>query len=308
MESDFIKSVELIAEYESYDQFRESDHFKLSSISVSKLKKIKKSPLHFREEETPDTDAFKFGSAYHCYLLEPGKFKDQYHIIDEKTIIDQLIGEGSKKPRSTSKYKEWLSEHYETANAAGKIILTGDEYYQIMEMSSRINRHPYAKSLITNGVAERFLFVRLIDMFENEYFIKLIPDYLKKEKRVCTDLKSAADASNDVFTKASANNDYHIQAALYSDILAHLYGGSFKFYFLAQEKSKPFAFNIFHASNQFISQGRYEYEMLLLLWKQCVTDGKYPGYQVWCENKYGVNELSLPAWSIKPLDYYANNL
>ena len=41
-----------------------------------------------------------------------------------------------------------------------------------------------------------------------------------------------------------------------------------------------------------------------MLWKECITDGKYPGYQVWCENKYGVNELSLPNWAVKEVNYF----
>lgn len=304
MESDFIKSVELIAEFSSYEEFSKSEYAKLQSISVSKLKKIKKSPLHYKEEEYVESPAMAFGSAYHCYLLEPDKFKERYYIIDEKTIIDILIGEGAKSPRATKQYKEWLISQENAAE--GKTILTGEEYNTIKDMSNRINNHYYAKSLITNGIAENFLFVKLIDKFGNEYYIKLIADYIKHGKKIITDLKSAGDASLDGFTKAGASFDYHLQAALYSDIIEHLYstGRPYKFFFLAQEKTKPYAFNIFQASNQYINQGRYEYELLLMLWNECINNGKYPGYQVWCENKYGVNELSLPNWAVKEINYF----
>ena len=304
MESDFIKNVELIAEFDSYEDFKASEYSKIDSVSVSRLKKIKKSPLHYKEEEYKESPAMAFGSAYHCYLLEPDKFKERYYIIDEKSIIDILIGEGAKSPRATNQYKEWLRDHQNAA--AGLTILTGEEYQKISDMAKRINSHHYAKSLITNGIAERFLFVLLTDKFGNEYYIKLIADYLKHNKRIITDLKTAEDSSHDGFTRAGAKYDYHLQAALYSDIIEKLYspGLPYKFFFLAQESSKPYAFNLFQASNQYINQGRYEYEMLLMLWKECTTSGKYPGYQVWCENKYGVNEISLPNWAVKEVNYF----
>jgi len=76
------------------------------------------------------------------------------------------------------------------------------------------------------------------------------------------------------------------------------------FIFIAQEKTKPYAFNLFEASPQFIAQGRYEYEMLLQLYKYCLDNNKWPGYQCFCPNRYGLLELSLPKWAIKSLDYY----
>jgi hypothetical protein len=78
----------------------------------------------------------------------------------------------------------------------------------------------------------------------------------------------------------------------------------FKFVFIAQEKKRPFAFNIFESSAQFMGQGRYEYEMLLQLYKYCVDNNKWPGYQVFCPNKYGLLELSLPPYAIDSLDYF----
>ena len=76
------------------------------------------------------------------------------------------------------------------------------------------------------------------------------------------------------------------------------------FIFIAQEKVKPYAFNLFECTPQFVSQGRYEYELLLQLYKFCIDNDKWPGYQVFCQNRYGINDLNLPAWAIKDLTYY----
>ena len=304
MDSDFIKSVKLIAEFNSYEEFSESEYSKYPSISVSKLKKIKKSPLHYKEEEYKESPALVFGNAYHCYLLEPKRFEEEYYIIDDKEIFAKLQGEGIKSPRSTKKYKDWLAVEHE--NAGDKNIISSDDLKIIKDMAYRINSHPYAKTLISKGIAEKFLFVLMEDKFGNEYYIKLIVDYMRADKRIITDLKTCVDASLDGFTKDAAKYNYHLQSALYADIIEHLSKGKLrqKFFFLAQEKARPYAFNIFEAGTQFISQGRYEYEMLLMLYKQSTETGNYPGYQVWCENRYGINELKLPPWAIKPMDYF----
>ena len=106
--------------------------------------------------------------------------------------------------------------------------------------------------------------------------------------------------------KSAAIYDYHIQAALYADLIEKSMNDDmpWTFIFIAQEKKAPYAFNIFEASTQFISHGRYEYELLLMLYKHCSDSGKWPGYQVFCENKFGINELSLPPWAIREIDWF----
>jgi len=136
--------------------------------------------------------------------------------------------------------------------------------------------------------------------------IKFIPDLRNDNKRICVELKTTVRASRKDFPKEAANYDYHIQAALYSDLLQLYYGDGrpVKFIFIVQEKRKPHAFNIFEAAPKFIAQGRYEYEMLLQLYKWCLDNNKYPGYQIFCQNKYGILDLDLPGWAIQSLDYF----
>jgi exodeoxyribonuclease VIII len=136
--------------------------------------------------------------------------------------------------------------------------------------------------------------------------VKFKPDHVNDNKKIIVDLKTTKDASKEGFPKVAGDLSYHIQAAFYSDMMEKIAGDdlSYKFFFIAQEKKKPYAFNIFESSPQFISQGRFEYEMLLQLYKYCTENNTWPGYQVWCQNKYGILELRLPAWAIKDLAYY----
>jgi hypothetical protein len=296
MENDFIKSA-IIGK-------SPDDYYGVDAISVSKMKKLKVSPLHYKEaEEVIETDAMLFGSAYHSFILEPDKFEQEYYIFDDSAIYSVLIGEGFKSPRATKQYKEWMES--EMRLIGDRKSISKDDYSKINAMKSRLFSHPYAKMLLTNGEPEVGL-SGTIQTTTGEINVKFKPDYIKSVKHIVVDLKTAADASLDGFTKAAADRDYHIQAAFYSDMVELMNNDSrpVSFVFIAQEKVKPFAFNLFEASPQFIGQGRYEYEMLLQLYKYCLDNDKWPGYQCFCPNRYGLLQLELPKWAIRSLDYY----
>jgi len=128
--------------------------------------------------------------------------------------------------------------------------------------------------------------------------VKLKPDIVIYDTAII-DLKTTSDSSVGGFARSAANFDYHIQAAFYLDLLKMT-----SFFFVAQETKRPYAVNIFEASDQFISQGRYEYELLLSLYKYCIDNDKWPSYEVFNQSKYGVNQLDLPTYAIKPLEYF----
>jgi len=296
MENDFIKSAVF--------QRTTGNYFQENSISVSGLKKLKVSPMHYKEaEEIEPTDAMTFGSAYHCFVLEPDKFDKEYYVFDDSAICGALIAKGAKSPRATNDYKTWKEQ--EMSFSDGKVLLDKEDFEKIKAMKYRLFSHPYAKMLLTNGEPEVGI-GGVLQTSVGEINIKFKPDYLKPKRRAIADLKTCADASIDGFTRAAADMDYHIQAAFYSDMIELMTGDKMQqtFIFIAQEKKKPFAFNLFECSPQFIGQGRYEYEMLLQLYKYCIDNDKWPGYQCFCSNKYGLVELSLPKYAIKSLDYY----
>ena len=304
----FIKSVN---HFEIIEDSNEKYHSKGDFIGASGLKHLKKSPAHYKEsltEKKEKTEALIFGSAYHTYCLERDKFDREYYIYDEKDILEVLISEGSKKPRATNNYKEWFDN--EINQAAGRDMLDIIAMEKIKFMASKMKNHRYCNSLLNGGISEMSVYVEITIFDGRKIKIKIRPDKFKKEKRLVIDLKSIAqgmsDASINGFPKQCANMDYHIQAALYSDIMEAIEGKEMlhTFIFIVQEKSAPYAFNLFEASAQFISQGRYEYEQLLLLYIQCQENNSWPGYQVFCENKYGINQLNLPAWAINEINFY----
>lgn len=304
MESEYIKGftpVKVDRDYYSLEEF----------ISYSGLKNLKKSPAHYRQyKDEPldvETDAMAFGSAYHTFILEPEKFEQNYYVFDDDAIYQVLIGEGFKSPRSTKQYKEWAES--EMRLIGDRKTIEKSDFQKIKDMKDKLMSHYYCRALLSGGEAE-YSITGTLQTSEGDINLKARPDYVKANKHFIIDLKTTFDASEDGFTRAAADNDYHIQAALYSDLMEMITGDSrgWSFFFIAQEKRKPYAFNIFEASPQFIGQGRYEYEQLLKLYKMCVDENRWPGYQVFREWKSGNIELNLPKWAVKEIVFYNHKI
>jgi len=305
MATDFIEKIKVKTAKDSNEFY----HSQTEYVGASVLKKFKESPAHWKYQDVREpSEALLFGSAYHCYILEPEEFDNEYYVFDDSEIIQDVLKEKpeSKSPRATVLYKELIQPYL--AKNQDKEQLTEIQMSKIKAMKRVLFAHPYARSLFGKGIAELSHYAEMTVQGGDKIKAKVRPDYLKADKKIIVDLKTCRDASIDGFQKDAAKFNYHIQAALYTDIINANYKDSFSFYFVAQEKVAPYAFNMFEASPNFIGQGRYEYEMLMLLWNQCHKDGKFPGYQVWCENKYGMNELNLPPWSVREINYYNHEL
>ena len=279
MENSIIKAFEFTKSENDSNEFYHSQ----PSISASGLKLMKQSPAHYYHREIKQTDAMRFGELYHTYILETERFYKDYTVIDESKRPDQRYGMAAKAN------KEWIESFPNS--------VTASEHEQLKSMREVLFRHPYARALLTGGEFEHSYYFKLDIGANIPIEVRIRPDHVRHDKRLVVDLKTAADASVDGFKKASANFEYQIQAALYSDLieLAMEETLGYDFFFVAQEKTPPYAFNIFQSSPQFLSIGRYEYELLLMLYAYCEETGNWPGYQVFCQNKFGVNELSLPA-------------
>ena len=304
MESEYIKGftpVKVDRDYYSLEEF----------ISYSGLKNLKKSPAHYRQyKDEPldvETDAMAFGSAYHTFILEPEKFEQNYYVFDDDAIYQVLIGEGFKSPRSTKQYKEWAES--EMRLIGDRKTIEKSDFQKIKDMKDKLMSHYYCRALLSGREAE-YSITGTLQTSEGDINLKARPDYVKPNKHFIIDLKTTFDASADGFARAAADNDYHIQAALYSDLMEMITGDGrgWSFFFIAQEKRKPYEFNIFEASPQFIGQGRYEYEQLLKLYKMCVDENRWPGYQVFCEWKSGNIELNLPKWAVKEIVFYNHKI
>ena len=278
-----IKKYEIVQD--SFDDYCQKDNY----INASKLKLLKRSPLHLRDYQVKDSENLRFGRMYHEYVLEPERFKKEYHVFDVEERPDKDKGMTAK---INKEWKENLSLKY------ADNLIPIDLFSVLVEMRKRLMSDFFIRSLLHKGLSEISVYVKDYQGVN----AKIRIDYLKDNAII--DLKTASDASFDAFTGSSAKFNYHISAALYHDIIASIHGKERPFIFIVQEKEVPFATNIFQASQQFLNVGKNEVDLLIEQYKKCLDSGEYRGYSIFADNKFGVRELSLPPWSIKPLIFY----
>jgi hypothetical protein len=74
---------------------------------------------------------------------------------------------------------------------------------------------------------------------------------------------------------------WEIQAAFIErglDILDPAGAGRRKFRFIAQETDDPFALNVMHMDESWLTMGRKKVQTAVTLWERCIHTNKWPGY------------------------------
>jgi hypothetical protein len=267
-------------------------HGNTDYIGSTSLKKYLKSPLYYKEAEQEETEALSFGTAYHTLVLEPEMFSKEYYVLDEMSRPDKA------KTMAANMNKAWKME---LQAIYGNKLINKKDHGIMKAMKQRLFAHPYAKYLLTGGENELSHYTE----FEGVK-CKFRADSIIVRKSIIADLKTCADASKEKFPNHAADFGYHFSGAYYSDLAEHIYETNriWKFYIIAQEKKAPYLFNIFRLSPQALSVGNYEYMQCLEQHKYCLETNDYKGLQVFCDNKWGINELTVPNYKIREINFY----
>jgi exodeoxyribonuclease VIII len=244
------------------------------AISKSKLDLIHRSPAHYKAEvDNPSepTPAMVWGQMYHSLILTPDVFSQTYAVLEDK--IDKRTKEGKQ-----------LWEDWQAANA-GLIAIDRPTMTELNAMRDALMSHSLASAALTGGLAEQSHFAT-IDGVE----CKARPDYVTGD--MMTDLKTCVDARADAFSKATWNFRYHVQGAFYPDVYESATGDKIaRFLLVAQEKTRPYAVNVFVADETMLDQGRREYLDDLSAYRECLELDVWPAYLE------QVQALILPVWA-----------
>jgi exodeoxyribonuclease VIII len=262
-------------------------------VNFSSLKHYKQSPAYFKymqENPQKSTEEMNFGSAFHCLVLEPEKFDEQFFML-----IDSARPEPDKTFGSKLN-KEWRDNILKVNS--DKIIISFDDFNKIQSMISILSTDKQIKELLSNGIAETPILTEL-----NNVKIKCKPDY--KSINYIIDLKTTTKGNStpQQFCKTIANFMYHVQAALYLDACKEDDFFDRKFIIIAQEKEPPFLFSKFLLSENTISVGRYEYVNLLSIHKHCIDSNQWEGNDIYCNTDNGLIEIELPKWAITETNF-----
>lgn len=250
------------------------------ALSRSDIFEMRKSPMHFRyalDHPREETAAMAFGTALHCYVLEPEKFAERY-VICEK--IDRRTTAGKAK----------LAE----IDASG-LIPMDEETWQKMEcMRTNIMSNKDARLLLTGEKEKSYFWTDNLSGID----LKCRPDCRTDigAVSVIVDLKTTADASTEGFMRSCLTYGYDLQAAMYKQGVESVEGKPHRFVFIAVEKEPPYACNVLEAGELMIRKGNEDLRSYLYAIKHCKETNNWYGYNGESDN---VNIVGLPDWLAK---------
>ena len=240
-------------------------YYENPAVNKSTLWWLRKSPAHFqwaRTAETSDTPAMRFGRAVHAAILTPSLYLERFKVFT-----------GDRRTKAGK-------EEYQALIDSGVEIITEDEAETINQMMSAC-----PDSIFKICETEKELYWTDPDTGVS---CKGRLDAVKPGTVV--DYKTTTDASTDGFAREAIRYGYDLQAAMYLEAAKQNGYGDCEFWFIAQEKSAPFATNIIKAGDAFLDRGRWLMMDLLTKYKECAAKDEWPGY--------GTNELIIPEWAV----------
>ena len=182
-------------------------YFRLKSIDQSQLKQFLKNPAdwayHRLNDDHKPTDAMKFGTAFHAYLL------------GTSDVVSLPEGESFRSKDN----QKWRADQLE----AGNIIVSYNDMQLLkrmkegIEQTSLMPEYPDYMEIIEQGTKEQ-----CIEWKDRQtgLMLKAKADLIPAGTDYLVDLKTAQKADAESFAKEVINYGYHIQTVFYRAAVA----------------------------------------------------------------------------------------
>jgi hypothetical protein len=316
---------------EPFDQYLTKKYISPSSFKSAEIS----TPAHIKanmEREHTSTKSTDFGSAFHCKILTPNlynnefaelninKFPDGFKAKDDgfpdlrdmvnKKIYEKFIYYNSNKtildPSQTEMIKKMETNYYKCKNVTGIIDLK----------TCKIENSLYFLAEFDNDDN----FIQLVDLDydtltekDKKRFIrcKTRPDSINEGLGIGADLKTSLTAHPKKFPNEIIDYGYHIQAAMVMDAYFAVNNVMLEsFIFVVCEKKEPFVTIMYECVERLITAGRNEYVEYLTMIKKAMTSNVWLGYESMSEPQFLDNGTIIEHSSILPIDlpnyYYFN--
>lgn len=240
-------------------------------LSSTDLRRILRSPAHFKNPQTETTPAMQFGTLAHAFILMPGDAEARYRA---KSEVDGRTKEGKA-------VREWEAN---LSAKQGVKFVSASDYNAAVSIASAVRTHLGACEILAGGVAE-------VSGVANDFLgvnARIKPDYRTDAHIV--DVKTCADARASGFIRSVMYYEYCVQAAYYCDVAEAIDGKKRAFYWVAVEKDAPYAVAVYKASDDMLEYGRQQYRKAIEIYKECAALDLWPAYS------QQIQELTLPTW------------
>jgi len=250
------------------------DYLAHPALSSHGLMKLLKSPAHYKhalENRREPTDAMIFGTLVHLVILEPDSLSQIY----VSPVVDRRLKEGK------AAYAEWQASLPPKALTCSK-----EQYDKLMAIRDSVHGNPYARKLLTNGVAEKSGYGTTPDGIN----FKLRPDYRRQFDGLIIDIKTCANADIHAFQRSIVDYHYDLQAQFYLDHATLVDGMPYKtFCWLCIEKEAPFACEIYAYTDTWSEIARKKIIEAKKRYKDCMekNDWRYVSK---------IREINPPQW------------
>lgn len=258
------------------------------AISHSKLETFRRRPaLYFRkyisrtiEREEPSS-AFRFGSAAHSLVLEPGTWVDRYAIKPDG--MDRRTKDGKE---AFAKFE---------AAAAGKTILDMDEVATVTKLAEAVRNHPLASQLLAHGIPEAtWRTTGTMPLQCRTDWFNPAGCELSEGRPYVVDLKTVESLDDGAFAnfeKAVFRYGYHRQAGFYLPLITEVWGRPvYDFFFVAAEKVEPYGVAVYRLKDDAVACGQDETIDDLRALKHCIENNDWPNIDP------VLHHLGLPKW------------
>jgi len=264
----------MIHENLPFDQY-----LSLPAASNSGLKKILRSPAHFKypEPDKKDSRAMQIGRAIHSAVLEPELFAKTYHVAESDDRVSAF-------------YKGMAKE------LGGDVVLTRPEYRRITGMMEAAYRNSrFAELMRRTGRNE--LSVTSTDPATG-VSVKVRFDR-KGDGLFALDLKKCQDARGSEFSKAIGNYGYYMQIPFYAAVWEWETGEKMNcsrdFPIVALEEDSPHGVVLHDLDEIALELGRRHFRQALEDYARSLDSGKWDGYPDESEI------TSIPGWMANEL-------
>lgn len=252
-------------------------HRKQLGVATSHaLGAILRSPAHYRAwltEPERETKALNFGRAAHAALLEPEVFRRTY--VVQPDFGDCRANEKTGTTKEQGKANKVAKEAWEAANK-GRTWVTAEDMRTIEGMAEALTKHDDARDLI-----EAWGRSEVTAQWEcptSGLKCKMRMDLWVQQASVVVDFKTTEDARERAFARAARDYGYRRQAAHYLSGLAALGYTEATFSFIVQEKSPPFAVEVYELDEEVLAAAVSEVDEAKRIMANCIRTGEWPSY------------------------------
>lgn len=225
------------------------------------------------------TEAMKFGSATHDYILRPQVFAEKWGILPEGCKLNTKEGKEAKA----------LLEPLHGDN-----ILKADELAEIKQLSAGLLNNTFSKVLLANIVDTELTLVWKEDGIDCKARIDAVARI--GDKTLIIDLKTAKSAELSDFERATVNYGYHIQSAHYlagAKACGLIPNNSNDFIHIVVEKEPPYLTANYCIDDGSLDLGYQQRYQAMKKYSFALETGNWTGYPS------EIQPVALPHWYIQ---------